>query len=440
MRTLSREEQARAEVGHTDVGRRTAAVLVVVFLAGVAAVALFDALAPGAAAPAEPSGAVFARLSGALPAVERAFDDGGAPAADRELLARIDTLESDLEHGSTFAAAVGPPLRWLQTAVLGGAREQVDPGRDGWLFLADGDRSLTGPPFLAPRPRVRLRRGGASREQPRDSDPAAAIEDFARQLAARGIALLVVPAPTKAAIHPELLSPAVPAAAAPLANPSWAALRARLEAAGIAVFDPAPILARAARDRGEPQYLEGDSHWRPEAVERVAAALAPEIERMAPGELSASASYRTEEGSAEGEGDLVHLLGLPGWQRRYPPQRVELRQVVAARDGRPWEPERRSDVLLLGDSFTNVYSLAGLGWGRGAGLAEQLSLRLGRPLDRIAVNAGGAHASRERLAQALAAGEDRLAGKRLVVYEFAARELAVGDWRRVELGAAGASR
>jgi alginate O-acetyltransferase complex protein AlgJ len=433
MRTLSREEQARAEVGHTDVGRRTAAVLVVVFLAGVAAVAVFDALAPRASAPAEPSGAAFARLSGALPAVERAFAAGGAPAADRELLARIDSLEDDIEHGSTFAAAVGPPLRWLQTAVLGGAREQVDRGRDGWLFLADGDRSLTGPPFLAPRPRVRLRRGGASREEPRDGDPAAAIEDFAHQLAARGIALLVVPAPTKAAIHPELLSPAVPAAAAPLVNPSWAALRARLEAAGIAVFDPAPILAQAARESGAPQYLEGDSHWRPEAVERVAAALAPEIERLAPGELSASAAYRTEAGSAEGEGDLVHLLGLPGWQRRYPPQQVELRQVVAARDGRPWAPERRSDVLLLGDSFTNVYSQAGLGWGRGAGLAEQLSLRLGRPLDRIAVNAGGAHASRERLAQALAAGEDRLAGKRLVVYEFAARELAVGDWRRVEL-------
>ena len=72
-----------------------------------------------------------------------------------------------------------------------------------------------------------------------------------------------------------------------------------------------------------------------------------------------------------------------------------------------------------------------LGWGTGAGLAEQLSFLLQRPVDRIAVNAGGAYASRQALARELAAGRDRLRGKRVLVYEFAARELASGDWRLV---------
>jgi len=32
-------------------------------------------------------------------------------------------------------------------------------------------------------------------------------------------------------------------------------------------------------------------------------------------------------------------------------------------------------------------------------------------------------------------GDDRLVGKRVVIYEFAARELAFGDWRLIDLGA-----
>jgi alginate O-acetyltransferase complex protein AlgJ len=87
----------------------------------------------------------------------------------------------------------------------------------------------------------------------------------------------------------------------------------------------------------------------------------------------------------------------------------------------------------LGDSFTNIYSLEAMRWGAGAGLAEQLSLALGRPIDRIAQNDAGAYATRQTLAQELARGSDRLAGKRLVIWEFAARELAGGDWKLIPM-------
>ena len=434
-RGREREEQARVEVGRTEVGRWTALGLTGLFLLSVAAVTGWDGWAPGAGAPAEPSGAAFGRFAAVVPAVERAFAERGLVAANRELLGGMNALESELETGSAFAAFVGPPLRWLDVVVLGAATEQVMPGRGDWLFLADGVDSLTGPPFLEARRLDRRRRGGSALAAPPHPDPVAALTDFAGQLAARGIRLLVVPAPTKAAIHPDRLSRAVPATAAPLANPSFGEFRARLEAAGIALFDPAPLLAAAARESGEPQFLERDSHWRPEAVDRVARELAREVERLAPRQVGgAMPTYPRRPSEAASDGDLVRPLGLPSWQRRYRPQRVELSQVIR-HDGRLWAPERRADVLLLGDSFTNVYSQPGLGWGRGAGLAEQLSYHLGRPVDRIAVNAGGAHASRERLAQAMAAGVDGLAGRRLVVYEFAARELAVGDWRPVRLPA-----
>jgi alginate O-acetyltransferase complex protein AlgJ len=90
-------------------------------------------------------------------------------------------------------------------------------------------------------------------------------------------------------------------------------------------------------------------------------------------------------------------------------------------------------VLVLGDSFSNIYSLASMGWGDSAGFAEQLSYTLGRPVDRIVQNSDGAYATRLALRRMLATGEDRLAGTRVVIWQFAARELAMGDWRVIEL-------
>ena len=95
-----------------------------------------------------------------------------------------------------------------------------------------------------------------------------------------------------------------------------------------------------------------------------------------------------------------------------------------------WRSSPTADVLLLGDSFSNIYALSSLGWGDGAGLAEQLSYELQRPLDRITQNDEGANATRVALRRA---GAARLAGKRVVIYQFAARELASGDWRMVPL-------
>ena len=54
-------------------------------------------------------------------------------------------------------------------------------------------------------------------------------------------------------------------------------------------------------------------------------------------------------------------------------------------------------------------------------------------MDKLAVNAGGALQTRQNLQRALEGGGDRLAGKTVVIYQFAARELSQGDWQIVEL-------
>ena len=44
----------------------------------------------------------------------------------------------------------------------------------------------------------------------------------------------------------------------------------------------------------------------------------------------------------------------------------------------------------------------------------------------------GAFATRQALWRQLSHGEDRLAGKRVVIWEFASRELSVGDWKQFD--------
>jgi alginate O-acetyltransferase complex protein AlgJ len=126
------------------------------------------------------------------------------------------------------------------------------------------------------------------------------------------------------------------------------------------------------------------------------------------------------------------MLKLPADALANSPQRVTIQQVTSG--NALWRPSRDADVLLLGDSFTNIFSLEALGWGESAGFAEHLSLALGgRPLDCILRNSDAAFATREMLASELARGRDRLAGKKLVIWEFAVRELAFGNWKMIDL-------
>jgi hypothetical protein len=125
------------------------------------------------------------------------------------------------------------------------------------------------------------------------------------------------------------------------------------------------------------------------------------------------------------------MLKLPADQVLFPPLGVTIQQVKDA-DGQNWQESADSEVLLLGDSFTNIYSLEYMGWGAAAGLGPQLSAELGHTIDVLAQNDSGAYATRQLLMQEQNAGTDRLAGKKLVVWEFAARELSVGDWKLLD--------
>jgi alginate O-acetyltransferase complex protein AlgJ len=138
-------------------------------------------------------------------------------------------------------------------------------------------------------------------------------------------------------------------------------------------------------------------------------------------------------------GDIVDMLKLTEGQTVFTPRTVTVHQVQDAQ-GAEWEPDPKGDVLLLGDSFTNVFSAEPMGWGSSAGFGPQLAFALGRPVDVIAQNDSGAFATRQALSRELAGDPKRLDGKRVVVWEFASRELAVGDWKAVDWSAAAEAR
>jgi alginate O-acetyltransferase complex protein AlgJ len=231
-------------------------------------------------------------------------------------------------------------------------------------------------------------------------------------------------------MHPERFSARYAGGSAPLQNRSWGEFLARLQAERVAVFDAAPALTQASSG-GQPAYLETDTHWTPVAMERVAATLAEFARRRTALPDAPRPKYAAVEKTVTNQGDIANMLRLPPSAGFFSPRRAAIRQVVEG--AALWRPRADADVLLLGDSFANIYSLEPMGWGEAAGFAEHLSLALGRPLDALTRNDAGSWATRDLLARELRRGRDRLAGKKLVIWEFAARELACGDWKPIDL-------
>ena len=431
---LSREDIAQIEVGHTTVQPATARALVVVFLILITIPALADLIVNGWRQTGDASG--WSTLAG-LPARARSTfaEDNGAGlrkrivAANRVVLEGLHNFEDDLADDSPIFAVVRPSAQSMLSGRLGVGNERVYQGRDGWLFYRPDVDFVVGAGFLdaaGMRRRVESDRDRIDQLQP---DPRPALVDFKRQLERRGITLVVVPTPVKPAMHPEKLA-SRRTWTIPVQNPSYGAFLEELRRNNVKVFDVADALARDSG--GSTGYLATDTHWRPEAMERAAALLGRFIREEVSLADAPSEQYQIETREITNVGDVATMLDLPEGHRLNRPESVTIHRVLDA-DGQPWRPSRSADVLVLGDSFSNIYSLASLGWGDSAGLVEHLARVLDRPVDRIVQNDDGAYATRERLRQDMASGSDRLRDKRVVVLQFAARELATGDWKRIEL-------
>lgn len=436
---LSREEIAHLEVGRTDISPALARFMMFFFLAVMTGVPLAQhawelvqhrrgeresALpqcwdiwrSPAAAwkAGREAEGDLLARLV----------------AGNRVMLEEIKRYEDDLEDGAWLAKIAMPVAQTLLTRVFGVGNEKTYLGRDGWLFYRPEIEHLTGRGFLDPLQLKHRAGSGDSLSTAPQPDPVVAIAEFHDQLAARGVELIVMPAPVKGTVHPERFASRFEGSTNVVRNRSDAEFVERLRAKGVEVFDAATVLADFRRGTGGPAYLATDTHWRPEAMDAVARALAAVIERRI-GPPAAPVAYTGGTASVTNRGDLAAMLTLI--DESWPAPEVAELQPVRAPDGRPWATDRAAEVMLLGDSFCNIFSLESMGWGAASGFAEHLSLHLKRPVDRIARNDAGAYATRQMLIWDLARKPERLKGKKIVVWEFSARELSIGDWKRMDM-------
>ena len=435
----NREKLALLEVAHTTVSPLTARVLLAFFLTAIAIVPIAEWA--GRRAGGDEAAALWSRvfeLPGAIRAQIRASTVEGhgswrlVTAVNRIVIARLSELEQALDEDSLLSQELRPPAQIAITEWLGAGNERVYRGREGWLFYRPDVEYITGRGFLEP---AQLKRRGAPQPDSiagpaqigvEGPDPREAIGRFRRDLEARGITLVVVPTPLKPGVHPEMLARLYAGGTGVLQNPSYRAFVEDLRRDGVLVFDPSEALATSRI--ASPQYLATDTHWRPEAMETVAELLGGFIAAQVRLPVTADPGYQIDRPDMRNTGDAARMLDLPDDPPLFPPEAISLRRVLQP-DGSPWRPSRDADVLLLGDSFSTIYSLESMGWGTSAGFAEQLSYALRRPVDRLVQNDEGAFATRAMLQRE----PDRLDGKRVVVYQFAARELAFGDWKVIPL-------
>lgn len=415
---LSREAFARKEIGNTKVSKGMSLIISGIFLFTIFLVPFIQH-------------GILQKGQGPAVTVEK----GGAhvgifqliKAVNVSVLKAIHDLESELEEESFLRAFFLPPLQSFFYNVLGEGNEKVVAGKEGWLFYRPGVDSVTGAPFLDKEYQQMRLEGHEQWESPVQPDPVKAISQFKKQLAVRGIDLLVVPVPVKPSIQPEKLTNG-PFTFAP-SNRDWQQFLKRMDEEGVAVVDLTGLLRSYSKENGS-AFLTTDTHWLPGAMDQVARFLADKIRVRFP-DMTEQEEFLLLQQSMSAEGDIAKMLVTDSGREQFF-ESVNVEQVVNA-NNELWQPVNSSEILLLGDSFTNIYSSPSLGWGQSAGFAEKLSYHLQQSVDLLARNDSGAFVTREMLATELARGRDRLAGKKLVVWEFAARELSVGDWKMIDL-------
>jgi SGNH hydrolase-like domain, acetyltransferase AlgX len=424
---LDREQAARREITLTRISGFTRRLLITLFLITITAVSVLQTVRDYRRLGGRSEKLRLADVPSAIcQAVQHLADVPkiGLVAAFGEanhvMKSGFYDFEKALEKESFLSAAFIPRWQSFASGVLGAGNEKVFLGEDGWLYYRPDLDYLVGPPFPVDSGCPSSPSAGE-----RTADPLPSLKALEKDLSAAGIRLIILPIPVKPMIEPEHLSNRMRGHVGDLQNASFATFVSKLRSLGVTVIDPTDLLREAKSRTGTSQYLKGDTHWTPEAMECVANRVASELSRILPASSITVEEAPQPMATATNRGDLAEMLDLPSDSKLFTPESVTLRPVPPYSE----KAVRVASVLLLGDSFTRIYSAPDLQWGTGSGFAERLSEKLGQPIDTIAINAGGSCAVRQELSRA----PGKLSGKVVVVYEFSMRELSSGDWKVIPI-------
>ena len=287
------------------------------------------------------------------------------------------------------------------------------PGADGWLFLRAELRHIGVGPFWG---EAAAKVSKAS--SPDKADPLPAIVDFHEQLKAIGIELILAPVPCKALVYADKLGGPVEGRVDAVHQEFCQQLAAK----GVKVLDLAAVFAME-KTKGPLLYCKTDTHWSPYACELTAKLIKEQLASPAwlvakPGAFKTAAEKRTI------VGDLTDGKGS---------EELPVRVVTSADESAL--ADKTSPVILLGDSHTLVFHAGQELHGTGAGLADQLAAELGIAVDVVGVRGSGATPARVNLLRRAKADPAYLAGKKAVIWCFAAREFTESSgWLVFKLG------
>jgi SGNH hydrolase-like domain, acetyltransferase AlgX len=298
-------------------------------------------------------------------------------------------------------------------------------GNDGWLFFGGELRLLSVGQFWG-EAATKVSRA----HKPDLADPLPVILDFHQQLKARGIELLLVPVPPKAAIYPEKIVAGVdPKTTDPA--PALRRFYEKLRVAGVDVLDLSALFLQNRENARGPVFCKTDSHWSGIGCVLASEAIAEKV-RAKIAKPATVKEYLSEWKEAEREGDLASLVAGDG--RKLPPEKIAVQSVSEKGTGAAVQDDPNSPLLLLGDSHTLIYHDRDFLPVR-AGLVDQLALQLGFAPDLIGTSGSGATPVRINLYRRSGKDAGYLAKKKMIVWCFAAREFteATEGWAKVPI-------
>lgn len=382
--------------------------------------------------------------------------------------ANLRRYEDALESRSWFQQTLRGPTQRVLLLTLRQTGPKAVLGRGRWLFYRPGVRYLIEPDEPRPPHRdwawARPTRGPTAREA-----AVAAIVRFRDQLRGRGIDLLVVPTPGKASVYPDRLTARCAGRWRRFRSPTEDLL-AELAHRGVRAVDLFSLFRELRAEDGDRLwYLPQDTHWTPAGAERAAEAVARRLRALGwptgsadAASLPAGRAFGVRTIRVRRYGDIVEMMQVGGAREHFGYTDVTCRQVVDAAagmlvPGRTWHegayrhPGGKARVLVLGDSFSRIYQTREprrLGEVLGAadiprapgprrylpgsaGFASHLARALGAPVDYIVSDGGAATDVRRKLS----INPEILEHKRVVVWQFAERDVALGagGWQDVPL-------
>jgi alginate O-acetyltransferase complex protein AlgJ len=319
--------------------------------------------------------------------------------------------ESDKDRSKRTAAETA---FYEECGKLGGTGGRVT-GRDGWFFAA--------------AELLQISRMSST------ATATGAIADYAQQLRARNIDLIVVPVPPKAIIYPDKVSRGVKMKSrrpVRFDTPLKAGMD-ELEAKKVKVVDLTPAFLAHREDKEGTVFPRTSNTWSPYGVKIAVEEIAKAVRGSGAGARGSVTGITVEAAT------LTFTGGLAAGDDKVKPE-----SLPATKIGRISGDKVRSlafntsggSLLLMGDenvlAWREAHNPQGAA-GAFCSLAEQLAAELQIIPDVLSNSGDGRNAPRMRILRERTGGRGMLSSTRAVVWVFSALDLTSKNWHRIPL-------